>query len=166
MSDDISTSADQGGGNSSDDGARETSRFEPITSQDALDRIISNRVNRVKAHYSDYEDLKAQVSNISGLKERINELEATNVAQSERIKGFEAAEERRGLVARVADEAGVPAELLAAFSGSTEDELKAGAELYKKHLKAPAPFVSRQSERPSNAVNESTEFVKNLFRSK
>lgn len=44
------------------DGAEAGDSFKAITSQDQLDRLIGERINKVKAQFADYDDLKTKAS--------------------------------------------------------------------------------------------------------
>ena len=61
--------------------------FKPITSQDDLNRIITERISRERAKFSDYADIKAKA-------ERFDELEAANKSEIERAADAKAAAER------------------------------------------------------------------------
>lgn len=51
--------------------------FKPITSQDDLNKVISDRVSRERAKFADYKDVKAKAT-------RLDEIEAANQTESER----------------------------------------------------------------------------------
>lgn len=126
--------------------------FNPITSQEALDAIITKRVERERRKYADYDDLAA----------KIGTLETDLAAANARVEGFEREAAHAALVREVAKETGVPADLL---RGSTREEMTA-------HGKALAEFLTARSATPViptlGAVpetNQTTEqaFVKALF---
>lgn len=62
--------------NSTDTGGEKTgeptpppgTEFKPITSQDDLNKIISERIKRERGKFADYEDLKAKASRLSTLR--------------------------------------------------------------------------------------------------
>ena len=91
-----------------DTGAEADSGFEAITSQEQLDKILSKRLERERAKYSDYEELKQKAaeaadsrSEVEKLHDRVKELE-----QERHQSALEAAK------AKVASEYGVPSDLL------------------------------------------------------
>ena len=98
--------------------------FKPITSQDDLNRIIGERIGKVKAQYADYDALKEKASKF----DQAEEASKTEL-QKERERA-EAAErrasqaERSALQQRIAAEEGVIPEVL---HGDTEEEMRAAA---------------------------------------
>lgn len=112
------------GGNSDDKGG-----FKPISSQDELDRIVQKRLDREKAKYADYDDLKTQAT---AFETERSELQQKLAAAEERaVKA-----ERGALVARVASDKNVPAKYL---EGETEEELLASADEFLAVLEARGP---------------------------
>jgi hypothetical protein len=75
-----------GGGTSTTDEG-----FKPITSQEDLNRVITERVNRERAKFADYKDVKAKAA-------RLDEIEAANQTEAEkfsaRIAALEAENQR------------------------------------------------------------------------
>ncbi len=53
--------------------------FKPITSQDDLNRIISERVKRTEAKYADHKDLKAKAA-------RLDEIEQANQTEAQKAE--------------------------------------------------------------------------------
>ncbi|RJO79316.1 hypothetical protein D5S18_03015 [Nocardia panacis] len=103
--------------------------FTPIESQEALDRIIGERVARERNKYADYDTLRDKAA-------RYDAAEAANLSEVEKaVKRAEVAEARaRDLEvstarAQVAAARGVPAGLL---SGGTVEEFEASAEALLK----------------------------------
>ena len=101
------------------------SDFQPITSQEALDKLIGQRIDRVKKQYAGFDELKAKAekfdefqesakSDLQRAQERAAQLE--NELNSERQMRV-----RESIAARK----GVPS---AALTGSTEEELEASAD--------------------------------------
>ncbi|MFE2997994.1 hypothetical protein ACFXG4_23655 [Nocardia sp. NPDC059246] len=99
--------------------------FAPITSQEVLDHIISERLGREKAKYSDYEDMKTKA-------------DAYDKDQAEKLSEIQRAEKRAAdaeadlaterierLRLEVSAAKGVPAVLL---TGSTKEEMEAAAD--------------------------------------
>lgn len=99
--------------------------FEPIASQEALDKIIQARIARERKRFEDYDELKAKASKLA----EFEEAQKTEAQKAqERLEAAEkrAAElESKATRAEVAAAKGVPAALL---SGSTQEELEASAD--------------------------------------
>jgi hypothetical protein len=105
--------------------AEGTSEFTPITSQEALDKIMGSRIDGVKRKYSDYDGLKAKAHEYDAIVEKGK---TDQERQQETIRSLTSAldEERAGrLRADVAALKGVPASSL---TGSTTEELEASAD--------------------------------------
>lgn len=120
--------------------------FEPIESQEQLDAIIKERVERAKKtavketeeKYGDYESLKKkaeEIQNLAGQKdERIKELEKEREAQAKEmatLKGEIGSLEMEKKKVAIAHEAGLPLEMAGRLSGEDEEALKADAEALK-----------------------------------
>ena len=106
--------------------------FEAITSQEQLDKVLSKRLERERAKYSDYEELKQKAaeaadsrSEVEKLHDRVKELE-----QERHQSAIEAAK------AKAASEYGVPADLLV---GDDTDAIEAHAKRLAEYVAAQAP---------------------------
>ena len=115
-----------------DTGTEADSGFEAITSQEQLDKVLSKRLERERAKYSDYEELKQKAaeaadsrSEVEKLHDRVKELE-----QERHQSAPEAAK------AKAASEYGVPAELLV---GDDTDAIEAHAKRLAEYVAAQAP---------------------------
>ena len=69
----------EGGNDSGETPAAET-EFKPITSQDDLNKVISERVARERAKYADYKDVKAKAAKLDEI-EQANQTEAEKAAK-------------------------------------------------------------------------------------
>lgn len=137
------------------------SNYKAPATQADLDRIIQDRVARVKASYADYDDLKAKAGQIDGLQSRISELETTNGELTGKVQEFEADKERAALVADVAKTKKVPAD---ALRGNTREELEAHADTLAELFKPSAPVVRNQERTPNKVSdNPKREFARQLF---
>ncbi len=99
--------------------------FEPITSQDALQKVIDGRIGRIKQQYGDYDDLKAKAAEFDKLQDQSkSELQkmAERIAATESELKFE---RLASLKASVAATKGVP---VSSLIGSTAEELEACAD--------------------------------------
>ena len=115
-----------------DTGTEADSGFEAITSQEQLDKVLSKRLERERAKYSDYEELKQKAaeaadsrSEVEKLHDRVKELE-----QERHQSAVEAAK------AKAASEYGVPADLLV---GDDTDAIEAHAKRLSEYVAAQAP---------------------------
>ena len=126
------TPNDMPNANTESEGAEADSGFEAITSQEQLDKILSKRLERERAKYSDYEELKQKAaeaadsrSEVEKLHDRVKELE-----QERHQSAIEAAK------AKAASEYGVPADLLV---GDDTDAVEAHAKRHAEYVAAQAP---------------------------
>jgi hypothetical protein len=65
------------GGNTDSGDTPAADEFKPITSQDDLNKVISDRIKRVEAKFGDYKDVKAKAA-------RLDEIEAANQTEAEK----------------------------------------------------------------------------------
>ena len=129
-------------------------QVESTFSQEDVNRIVQERLQREREKYSDYDELKAAA-------ERAQELEAEKTTLAERVAEFEAKEEQQKLVNSVAEATGIPA---AALKGDTKEDLEAHAEVLKSLMKPTGPVIPGQEKRPQK-VEESEErkAIRQLF---
>ena len=132
--------------------------FEPITSQDQLDKIIGERVRREREatakKYADYDEVKAKVGEYE---KQITDLSKTLDKSSKQIADYEAekkemndkilAYETSSVKMRIARETGLPYELAERLSGSTEGEIR-------KDAKDLAQYVSKVNAAPPLKTTE------------
>lgn len=102
--------------------------------QDEVNAIVGKRLAEEKNKFADYEDLKAKASKFDEMEEaNKSELqkatERANALETE-LKAMKSAEEVRVMREKVANETGIPSNLL---TGSTEEECKAQAEAIKAY---------------------------------
>ena len=120
---------------------------ESTFSQEDVNRIVQERLQREREKYADYDDLKTAAEQLSEIQSERDEL-ATKVSE------FEAKEQHRKLVNDVAETTGVPA---VALKGETKEELEAHAEVLKGFLQnTTGPVIPGQEKRPQK-VEESEE---------
>lgn len=103
----------------------EGDEFEPITSQEDFEKRLGSRLQRERAKYADYDQLKEIASKYQKLEdEKKTELERER--EQREVLARENEELRLGkLRSDIAAEKGVPAALL---TGSTKEEIEAAAE--------------------------------------
>jgi len=101
------------------------SDFQPITSQEALDKIIGQRIDGVKKKYAGFDELKAKASKFDEFQEA-SKSELQKVSErAQQLESELASERERAAKADVAAAKGVP---VSALSGSTPDEWEAAAD--------------------------------------
>lgn len=105
------------------------SDFEPITSQEALNKIIGERIDRVKKQYSQFNELKAKAAKLDEIEAASkSELQKAQEANAQLLR--ELSQERRNTFAA---RKGVPARFVA---GETEEEWEASVAELQEHLSA------------------------------
>src|SRR5690606_29774680 len=137
--------------------------FEPIASQEALDKIVQARIARERAKFADCEELKAKAAKLA-------EFEESQKSEAEKVAERLAAAERRAAelesqVARteVAAAKRVPAELL---TGSTREEFEASADalIAFKGASSSAPVARKEgTPRTASSSDPGREFLRELF---
>lgn len=90
--------------------------------QEEVNSIVADRLNRERAKYADYDDLKAKASQYDTTKAQLDALNSANA--------------RRDMIARVAAATGCPAELL---TGDTEEACTAQAQAITAFAKSQQP---------------------------
>jgi len=116
-------------------GTKEVNEFEPITSQEALDKLIGARINKVKSQFADYDALKEKAS-------KYDEAEQASKSEieKEREARLAAEQERDSLLlatarAEVALAKGLTPTQAKRLVGSTKEELEADADELLADLK-------------------------------
>ena len=90
---------------------------EKTFTQEEVNQIVGDRLKRESAKYADYEDLKSKA-------EKFDELSGQNQALQTELDELKSANSIREMRSKVAEETGVPANLL---TGMTEEECKTQA---------------------------------------
>ena len=90
---------------------------EKTFTQEEVNQIVGDRLKRESAKYADYEDLKSKA-------EKFDELSGQNQALQTELNELKNANTIRDMRSKVAEETGVPANLL---TGMTEEECKTQA---------------------------------------
>lgn len=132
----------------SNDGGQEQG-FTPPATQDDLNRIISDRIERERKKFADYDDLKAAAESIESIKEaHANEIKQAKdeaAAIAAELAGLKQQGQIQSWANEIAAEVGVPASVL---RGASKDELLSHAQAVKAELDAsrqqrPSPNVSK-----------------------
>lgn len=126
--------------------------FTPITSQEALDSIISKRIDRERRKYADYDTLTAKIST----------MESDLAAATAKVETYEREAAHAALIREVAKETGVPADLL---RGSTREEMTAHGKALAEYLTARSatPVIPTLGAAPETQQTTEQAFVKMLF---
>ena len=116
---------------------------EKTFTQADVDRIVSERLDRERGKYADYDELKAKATKFDEAEEaQKTELQKANekaTALQAEVDALKAATELRNVRDKVAHDTGIPVSLL---TGGTEEECKAQAEAIKAYAQeAPYPAV-------------------------
>ncbi len=125
----------------------ESSKFQAITSQEELDRVIGARINKVKAQFTDYDSFKEKAAKFDAAEQASkSELEQEREAR-------EQAERERdslridGLRASVALAKGLTATQAKRLVGTTQEELEADADELIADLGATKPTPPKPQSR-------------------
>lgn len=147
----------------------QTTEFEPIASQDALDKIVQSRIARERAKFADYEELKAAAEKLSQIEEA-NKTEVEKVAERLAVAEKRAAElEMQVTRSAVAEAKSDPAKGVvipaALLTGSTKEELEASADalIEFKVAQEKTRQVPNTWDRPEPGSSTDVEFVSQLF---
>lgn len=121
-----------------------------------VDRIVKERVQRERAKYADYDDLKTKAGSAATLEERVAEIER-QAKQSE----------ERALRAEIANAKGLTPTQAKRLVGATKEELEADADELLKDIGAQKKqnnVSPREGNNPkSGGDDEMREFARNLF---
>jgi hypothetical protein len=160
----------EGGSAGSGSGEGGKQEFVPITSQEAFDAAIKERIARERSKYADYDDIKAKAAEHDRLiesqkSEAQKAIDAANKKAEEAIKKAAAAE-REAVLAK----AGVKDEDVALFDGVPADKIPALAAKIAAANTTNQPPAQRGRETfvPGNGVREDVDpdmekLVKDLF---
>lgn len=145
--------------------------FTPITTQEALDEIITKRLARDRAKYADYDQIKAKLEELEAASGRTAELESslaqlqqqlteantaadgmkTTIAEQEaRIKRHET----DSVKTKIAHEYGLPFEFASRLTGEDEKSIRADADALRRVIgkNNTAPLANPESGE-TNSVN-------------
>lgn len=113
--------------------------FTPINTQEEFDLAITDRLNRERAKYADYDALKGQVGDLTN---QIAALTQERDNLNTQIK----AHETNSAKMRIAHETGIPFEMASRLSGETEQDIRADAEAMAKFINKPVIEPVRSTE--------------------
>lgn len=155
------TQSTQDGNNTSDSTSDAGDGFKPITSQDDLNRIVTDRVGRERAKFSDYKDLKAKA-------DQFDQAQQANQSAEERFNQRIADLERQNAEistsatrSRIQAKFGMSDEDAAVFlTGADEETMTRAGERYASLVsdrKKQGNHVPREGTSPSTAGADSDE---------
>lgn len=111
------------------------SDFEPITTQEGLDRIIQKRIARERSKYADYEALQEKAAKFdASVEESKTELQKA-VERAEQAEAAIAAQQLEVDRLQVIAEFNLPADLHDLVSGADADEMRERAEKLASYMK-------------------------------
>ncbi|MDD7384749.1 MAG: DUF4355 domain-containing protein [Actinomycetaceae bacterium] len=133
--------------------------FEPITSQEQLDRLIQSRLSREKAKYADYADLKAKATKWDEI-EQANKTELQKAQDALKVEREARTSAEVSLLRyQVAAEQGLDAKAAAFLQGSTREEMEASASQLSelmggsRQTNTPNPLAGRE-EKPESGSGD------------
>lgn len=145
--------------------AQETENvFKPITSQEELNKIIKNRLERERSKYADYDTTKSQLESLNSTLSEKEEAISKLSEEAEKVKELEAKAAQSEFlqnVLSISEETGIPA---SCFTRGTEDELRKQAESILKFVETKQvskPGFANQGK--TNNQNENDP-LRSLFR--
>jgi len=129
MSDDVTPSDDTAAVNKGE--------FTPITSQEELNKALAARLERERAKFADYNDLKTKASKFDELAEAQKSETQKAIERAEAAeRALEATQSERLRLSVIAKH-GIPEEFQDFVTGASEEELNAKAEKVKALIPAP-----------------------------
>lgn len=144
------------------------SEFKVIETQEELDAIIKNRLERLKEKYSDYDEIKALAVQVqdenSSLKSALETSKQETESSNKQIADLEAkisGYETENLRTRIALQNGLPFDLADRLQGTDEESLKADAERLASFIKPIGHVAPMRNLEPALEKNEDTSY-KNL----
>lgn len=146
-----------------------TEQFTPIATQEDLDKIVIERLNKERKKYSDYDEVKSELARLKEESEqnrteaeRLKSLEEKFKATEAKAKALEQEKQLSEWKSDVAKRTGIPAD---ALRGESKEDLEAHAEILKEAFKkTSAPRLKDDGRQPGEAGNdESRQMVRELF---
>lgn len=140
--------------------------FKAITTQDDLNKVITDRVNRERAKYADYKDVKAKAA-------RLDEIEEANKSEAQKLSDAKTVAERErdearteALRLRIATKHGISDEDADLFlTGSDQESLTKQAERLAQRSedrKKKSNVVPGEGKTPGSTDTDRHDFVRRL----
>nr|DAY38320.1 MAG TPA: Major head protein [Caudoviricetes sp.] len=124
--------------------------------QDEVDHIIEKRVARERQKYTDYDDLKSQVTDLGA------KLKAANDEKTELEKKLGAAELATDRV-KILQKYNVPENLHEFVNGATKDDMAKQAEKLAESIKGGKVPITKTPKPEGNEKTDSTQIANKLF---
>ncbi len=153
--------------------------FEAITTQEQLEGVIKDRLEREREKFTGFEDYKKKAGEYDELKKKADGYEATIAdykkavdgddktpgykKQLEELKGKVKGYETSSVKMRIAHENGIPYELAERLSGDDEEAIKKDAERMSKFLKASGRRAPLASTEPEGGVDGKRAAIKKML---
>lgn len=142
----------------------------PITTQEDLDEIIAAKVaeaeKSIQEKFDDYDDLKSAnekyQTDLEALNKSMNEnkqtFEASLAEANAKIKGYE----QREIKIKVANEYGIPMEMIGRLNGDDEEAIRKDAESLSKFVK-PQQQIPPLASTEQSAADSKQEALRNML---
>jgi len=142
--------------------------FEPITSQEALDKALSKRLERERAKFSDYDELRAKATQLDALSEASQTEAEKATTRADKAESERDDARAEALRLRIAVEHGISIDDADLFlTGKDEESLRAQAKRLSDReadRKKAGPFAQREGQTISRpADNGEAAFARGLF---
>lgn len=153
--------------------------FEAITTQEQLEGVIKDRLEREREKFTGFEDYKKKAEKYDELKKKADGYEAAledykkevdgddktpgYKKQLEELKGKVKGYETSSVKMRIAHENGIPYELADRLSGDDEEAIKKDAERMSKFLKASGRRAPLASTEPEGGVDGKRAAIKKML---
>lgn len=136
--------------------------FKEIKTQEEFDNAIKERLDRERAKFKDYDELKTTIQNLNNelatarttLQQNADakkDLDNQIAELNKKIKGYETDSAKT----RIALECGLPYELAGRLTGESEEDIKKDAEKLAGMMKPPTPAPTKAPESgPGDLINE------------
>lgn len=135
--------------------------FKPIETQEALDAIIRERIERAKKSAADEaakkfegwlspDDVKKHTDQIAALTEKLRERDTKIADLTAKTSAYEIASVKM----KIAHEVGLPYELAERLSGTTEEEIRKDADALAKFAVHPQATPSFSPETPVGSTTD------------
>ena len=151
---------------------QEQEGFEPITSQEDLDKIVKGRIARERAKFEGYEEYKAKAAKYDELEaatktELQKAIDRAEAAEA-KVAEYDRARERAVWNSEISEATGLPLSLVSDLEAGSKEALLEKAERHAKALKgATVPQVPRDTNHAGTPkANSREEFVNTLFKGK
>lgn len=157
--------SDQGTGQAEDDKGGSSGNYTPPATQADLDRIVSERVNRTKAQFADYEDIKIKAAEYDKATEAQKSEIQKAVERAEAAERALTAKEAEALRLTVASKHGITGDYLDLVHGADEAALEAAATKVAALIaKGPkGPVITTQGTEPTAASTQGRDWLRDAL---